>query len=74
LRVGGSDSTVRVRNAETGTEILALKGHLDTVSSLAAAPDGRRVVTEGYDDSVKVWDAVDWRADAQAGHRRASAP
>ena len=38
----------------------ALK-HRNTVSGAAFTPDGRRVVTSGWDRNVRIWDAVDGR-------------
>ncbi len=35
-----------------------LKGHTQTqVISVAFSPDGKRIVSGSYDDTVKVWDA-----------------
>ena len=54
---GSEDKTVKVWDAETGQEVLALKGHTDDVSSVAFSPDGKRIVTGSEDRTVKVWDA-----------------
>jgi len=35
-----------------------LRGHLDTVTSVAFSPDGRRIVTGSGDHTAKVWDAA----------------
>ena len=39
------DNTVKVWDADTGTEILTLKGHTGQVSSVAFSPDGKRIVS-----------------------------
>ena len=44
-------------DAETGKETLTLKGHTSSVYSVAFSPDGRRIVTGSWDNTVKVWDA-----------------
>ena len=49
---------VRVWNAATGAETLALRGHEGSVTRLAYSPDGRRLASASRDGSVKVWDAV----------------
>jgi tetratricopeptide (TPR) repeat protein len=49
---------VRLWNAATGEQILALPGHEGIVTRVAFSPDGRRLTTASRDGSVKVWDAA----------------
>ena len=44
-------------DADTGQEVLTLKGHTGPVSSVALSPDGQRIVSGSHDKTVKVWDA-----------------
>ncbi len=44
-------------DAETGQEILSLKGHREIVRSVAWSPDGKRILTGSDDKTAKVWDA-----------------
>jgi WD40 repeat protein len=53
---GGDDATAKVWDAQSGKELLTLKGHSDTVDSVAFSPDGRRIATCSL-DATKVWDA-----------------
>jgi WD40 repeat protein len=48
---------VKVWDAQTGQELLTLKGHTNLVTSVAFSPDGQRLVSGSADDTVKVWDA-----------------
>ena len=34
-----------------------LKGRSDVVTSVAFSPDGKKIVSGSYDDTIRVWDA-----------------
>jgi len=56
--VGSTDNTIRIWDAETGAEVGSpLKGHTDSVLSVAYSPDGRRIVSGSYDRTIRIWDA-----------------
>jgi WD40 repeat protein len=48
--------SARVWDAETGTQLLELKGPQGGVQSAAFSPDGTRIVTGSRDKGVQVWD------------------
>ena len=54
---GSQDNTVKVWDADKGTELLTLKGHTNWVNSVAFSADGKRIVSGSWDNTVKVWDA-----------------
>src|SRR5262249_44532245 len=47
---------VKVYDAETGQELLSLKGHTEWVRSVAFSPDGKRLASRSGAE-LKVWDA-----------------
>ncbi|MCI0456777.1 MAG: protein kinase, partial [Gemmataceae bacterium] len=48
---------VKVWEAQTGQELLTLKGHTEGVWSVAFSPDGKRLASGSWDNTVKVWEA-----------------
>jgi WD40 repeat protein len=53
----GGPGEVKVWDAQTGRELLTLKGHSRFVNSVAFSPDGMRLATLSRDNTVKVWNA-----------------
>jgi eukaryotic-like serine/threonine-protein kinase len=53
---GSKDRTARILDAQTGCEVVTLRGHTNEVRTAAFSPDGRMVVTGADDRLVKFWD------------------
>jgi WD40 repeat protein len=53
----GKPGEVKLWDAQTGQEVLALKGHASSVTSVAFSPDGKRLASASGEE-VKVWDAT----------------
>jgi WD40 repeat protein len=54
---GCGDKTVRVWHANSGKELLVLRGHAESVASVAFSSDGNRIVTGSRDKTARLWDA-----------------
>ena len=52
----GEDRRIRLWDLTAGCMIRELRGHTDTVYSLAFSADGTLLTSGGLDSSVKVWD------------------
>ena len=55
LASGGADKTVRLWNAEDGTELASYTGHLKAVLSVAFGPDGGVVYSGGAGGTLRRW-------------------
>ena len=42
----------------TGTQVHTLKGHTDSVNSVAFSPDGGTIASGSRDNTIRLWDAV----------------
>jgi WD40 repeat protein len=53
---------VVIRNVETGEYLTPFRGHIREVMGVDWSPDGTRLVSGGWDGTVRTWDAVTHQA------------
>jgi WD40 repeat protein len=53
---GSADSTIRLWDLKTGTELRRFKGHTDWVRAVAVLPGGREAVSGSDDGAMRLWD------------------
>jgi len=51
---GGLDHTARIWDANTGAELMVLRGHTDMIKSVTVSPDGKKYVTGSGDGSARI--------------------
>lgn len=54
--VGGLDNSVKAINLSKNAIEFALLGHTDTVTGISVSPDGKSLVSNSMDNTVKIWD------------------
>jgi WD40 repeat protein len=57
LASGSDDYTIKLWDAKTGLELQTLKGHSDSVQSVAFSHDSQMLALGSYDYTIKLWDA-----------------
>jgi WD40 repeat protein len=67
LAVGGllgaspDSGLIRIHNFQTGEVTALLRGHTRAVHTLAFSSDGRWLASGSSDNTVKIWDAAEWK-------------
>src|SRR5262245_23463281 len=68
--MSGGSGSLKVWEYPSGRRVLTLRGHADDITSAAFTPDGRRVITAGWDHTIKLWDATPDQPDLWCGESR----
>ena len=56
LASAGDDSTVRVWDARTGTELHTMQGHNGKTTDVAFSPDAKLLASASEDETIRLWD------------------
>lgn len=56
IYVGGIDNQIHIYDLTRKAIALTLRGHLDTVTSIALSPSGSHILSTSFDDSLCIWD------------------
>jgi eukaryotic-like serine/threonine-protein kinase len=68
--ISGADGVLKVWEYHSGQRVLTLRGHTDDITSAVFSTDGHRIVTAGWDRTIKLWSAWPESADLWAGETR----
>ena len=69
LVVNCPNNTIEVFAVADGRSVAVLEGHEDVVSALAFTPDGKALISGGFDGMVCVWDLETFKLTKKLSHR-----
>ncbi|MEM6689512.1 MAG: c-type cytochrome domain-containing protein [Planctomycetota bacterium] len=71
--VAGSHGSVLVVDSKTGETLHSINGHRDVLYDAVPTPDGKKLVSAGYDRDIQIWNLTEKEGDSLvlAGHNGA---
>ncbi len=54
----GADQTAEIRDADSGTQVMTLRGHIGSVNDISFGRGGTTLVTASSDGTLKIWEAL----------------
>lgn len=67
LFVGGVDNAIHAMDLTTKQRQYSLRGHLDSIASLALSRSGTHLLSSALDDAVRIWDVRPFAPEARPG-------
>ena len=65
----GTEEIIKIFDFETEKCLKILKGHEDSINSVAISPDGKYIVSGSDDETIKIWDIkIEKRLNTLKGH------
>jgi WD40 repeat protein len=58
IAVAGNTGVIKLLEAATGKELVALTGHTASVETVTFSPDGKLLASGSQDDTVRIWDVA----------------
>lgn len=59
LATGNSDGTIKIWNVQTKALVETLRSHTMQLNCLAVSKDGRQLLSGGYDETIRLWTALE---------------
>jgi WD40 repeat protein len=64
LAAGGNGAELKVFETATGKMVAELRGHRSVIRRVLFTPDGKRLLSAGYDNMLRVWEVDEWKQHA----------
>ncbi|MEA1951711.1 MAG: hypothetical protein U9N87_10015, partial [Planctomycetota bacterium] len=71
LATGGSDNVIRIWDTQKAGETGHLIGHTGSVAAMAWEPQSKRLISAGFDTTVRVWGLSPQQSDSRVSRHEA---
>ncbi|EPQ28352.1 uncharacterized protein PFL1_04179 [Pseudozyma flocculosa PF-1] len=72
--VGGLDNDIHIYDLSRKQIVFSLRGHLDTITSIALSPSGSHLLSTSFDDTLRIWDVRPFAPEPAPGAENAANP